>query len=96
MSANDQDRVEWKALPPMEGGVYVSMLTEVLDDEGIPNVVKTDLESGGLGRITGTAQIGAPWRVQVPAEFYDRALDIYKSIIESNPPDDADAPITDL
>lgn len=96
MNEHDQDQVLWKALPPMEGGVYVAMLTEVLDNEGIPNVVKTDLESGGLGRITGTSQIGAPWRVQVPEQFYERAMDIYRSIIESNPSDDADAPIIDL
>ncbi|MFZ5434004.1 MAG: hypothetical protein ACOZB3_09555 [Calditrichota bacterium] len=75
------DEVKWKALPPLDGGVWVAMVTEVLDKEGIPNLVKTDLEAGGLGMIMGTSQLGDPWRIQVPEEYYSRALEIYESLM---------------
>lgn len=81
MSEDKQNRVNWKSLPPLEGGLYVGMVTEVLDNEGIPNLVKTDLEAGGLGVIMGTQQVGRPWRIQVPEEYYDRALEIYESLL---------------
>ncbi|MDD5087302.1 MAG: DUF2007 domain-containing protein [bacterium] len=81
MSEEKRDRVNWKALPPLEGGVYVGMVTEVLDNEGIPNLVKSDLEAGGLGMIAGTQRLGEPWRIQVPEEFYDRAMEIYESLL---------------
>ena len=81
MSEDKRGRVNWKALPPLEGGVYVGMVTEVLDNEGIPNIVKTDLEAGGLGVIMGTQRVGDPWRIQVPEEFYDRAMEIYESLL---------------
>jgi len=81
MSEEKRDRVNWKSLPPLEGGVYVGMVTEVLDNEGIPNLVKTDLEAGGLGMIMGTQQVGRPWRIQVPEEFFVRAMEIYESLL---------------
>ncbi|MBU0510019.1 DUF2007 domain-containing protein [bacterium] len=84
------ERTLWKSLPPLGGGVWVAMVTEVLDNEGIPNVVKTDLEGGGLGRITGTQQIGRPWRIQVPEEYYDRALNIYESLLAREGGDEAE------
>ncbi|MBK6764951.1 MAG: DUF2007 domain-containing protein [bacterium] len=70
----------WKSLPPLGGGVWAAMVTEVLDNEGIPNLVKTDLSSGGLGVVTGTDTLGKAWRIQVPEEFYARALEIHESI----------------
>lgn len=72
--------VQWKSLPPLSGGVYVGMVTEVLDNEKIPNIVKTDLASGGLGVIVGTEPLGRPWRIQVPEDYYDRALEIFESL----------------
>ncbi|MCB9367282.1 MAG: hypothetical protein H6508_08895 [Calditrichaeota bacterium] len=88
---------EWRSLPPLEGGVWVAMVTEVLDTEGIPNLVKTDLAAGGLGMVIGTETIGKAWRVQVPEEFFERALSIYETILgdQGNEPteetDDPDA-----
>ena len=73
--------VQWKSLPPLSGGVYVGMVTEVLDNEKIPNIVKTDLASGGLGVIMGTEQVGKPWRIQVPEDYYDQALEIFESLL---------------
>ena len=72
---------EWVSLPPLNGGVWVAMVTEVLDGEGIPNLVKTDLSSGGLGVVTGTDTLGKSWRIQVPLEFLGRALEIHESIL---------------
>ena len=77
----NEERAEWKSLPPLDGGVWVGMVTEVLDEEGIPNIVKSDLEQGGLGIITGTQQLGTATRIQVPAQFYERALEIYQSLL---------------
>jgi hypothetical protein len=71
---------DWKSLPPLDGGVWVAMVTEVLDDHEIPNLVKTDLAAGGLGMVIGTVSLGKLWRVQVPAEYYDQAMDIYDSL----------------
>jgi hypothetical protein len=82
---------KWKSLPPLSGGVYVGMVTEVLDGENIPNLVKTDLAAGGLGMIVGTEPLGRPWRIQVPEEFYDRALEIYESLLHRQPGEGGDA-----
>ncbi len=71
-----EERAEWKSLPPLEGGIWAGMVTEVLDAEGIPNIVKSELESGGLGVITGTSQLGRATRIQVPAQFYEKAMEI--------------------
>jgi len=87
------DKAKWKSLPPLEGGVWVAMVTEVLDKEDIPNLVKTDLEAGGLGMIMGTQQLGEPWRIQVPEEYYSRAMEIYDSLMNregGEEPDDSD------
>jgi hypothetical protein len=81
MSNHDRDSVQWRALPLLDGGVYVGMVTEVLDREGIANVVKTDLEAGGLGVVMGTSPLGEPWRIEVPEEQYARAMEIYESIV---------------
>jgi len=86
----------WKSLPPLGGGVWVAMVTEVLDNEGIPNLVKTDLSSGGLGIVTGTETLGKAWRIQVPEEFYARALEIHESIlgdaVHAEPTEETDDP----
>lgn len=71
----------WKPLPPLSGGVFVSMVTEVLDKENIANMVKTDLESGGLGMIMGTETLGNPWKIFVPESEYDRALEIFNALM---------------
>jgi hypothetical protein len=71
----------WKALPPLEGGVFVAMVTEVLDSQNIPNMVKTDLEAGGLGMIIGTSPLGDPWRIFVPEVEYARAMEVYESLM---------------
>src|SRR5512140_3543437 len=79
MTEPNDPTVTWKALPQLKGGVFVSMVTEVLDKENIPNMVKTDLESGGLGVIMGTEPLGDPWKIFVPESEYDRALQIFES-----------------
>ena len=79
--AVDEKRTSWKSLPPLEGGVWVGMVTEVLDREEIPNLVNTDLSSGGLGVVTGTSSPGRSWRIQVPEQFYERALEVYQSLL---------------
>jgi hypothetical protein len=81
--------VQWKSLPPLSGGVYVGMVTEVLDNEKIPNMVKTDLASGGLGVIVGTEPLGRPWRIQVPEDYYDRAMEIFESLQHREPGEDS-------
>ncbi|MBU0691104.1 hypothetical protein KKG66_00385 [bacterium] len=81
-----EERVTWKSLPPLRGGVWVAMVTEVLDQKEIPNIVKTDLSSGGLGQVTGTEQLGKGWRIQVPEESYAEALDIFESLMGEDTP----------
>ncbi len=96
MSDDVKSYGSWQPLPALAGGVWVAMVTEVLDKEGIPNLVKTDLSSGGLGVVTGTETLGKSWRVQVPEEFYSRALEIYESILgdteSGEPVEEADDP----
>ncbi|MCB1058957.1 MAG: hypothetical protein KDB65_01885 [Calditrichaeota bacterium] len=84
MSDDVKSYASWKSLPALGGGVWVAMVTEVLDGEGIPNLVKTDLASGGLGVVTGTDTLGKAWRIQVPEDFYIRSLEIYESILGGN------------
>jgi hypothetical protein len=95
MSEHDPlpENVNWKSLPPLEGGVFVAMVTDVLDQHDIPNLVKTELESGGLGVIMGTTQLGRSWRIQVPDLEYDRAMEIYQSLMGNETPDDEDDPM---
>jgi hypothetical protein len=82
MSPDDKrEYTEWKSLPPLDGGVWVAMVTEVLDDREIPNLVKTDLSAGGLGVVTGTTTLGKMWRIQVPAEFYVEAMEVFDSLM---------------
>ena len=81
MTEHEEPKANWIALPPLKGGVFVSMVTEVLDKEDIPNMVKTDLESGGLGVIMGTQSLGDPYKIFVPEADYDRALEVYNSLM---------------
>lgn len=81
MTAHNEPKANWKPLPPLKGGVFVSMVTEVLDKENIANMVKTDLEAGGLGMIMGTESLGDPWKVFVPETDYDRALEIFNTLM---------------
>ncbi|RPH93746.1 hypothetical protein EHM69_09420 [candidate division KSB1 bacterium] len=81
MNYAENEAINWKSLPALTGGVWVAMVTEVLDQEGIPNLVKTDLSAGALGVITGTMSLGKLWRIQVPEPEYDRALEIYESLM---------------
>ncbi len=74
------ESMEWVPLPKLPGGVYVAMITEVLDKENIPNLVKTDLAAGGVGMIVGTTTVGKPWRILVPRDKYEEALHIFESI----------------
>ncbi|NUO19627.1 hypothetical protein HUU59_09290 [bacterium] len=96
MSDQVKSYTNWKSLPPLGGGVWVAMVTEVLDNEEIPNIVKTDLASGGLGVVTGTETLGKAWRIQVPEEYYTRALEIHDSILggdhTSEPAEEVDDP----
>lgn len=96
MSSDVKSFAKWVSLPPLNGGVWVAMVTEVLDSEGIPNLVKTDLASGGLGMVTGTDTLGKAWRIQVPEEFLARALEVYESILggdhETEPVEETDDP----
>jgi hypothetical protein len=96
MSDDVKSYANWKSLPPLGGGVWVAMVTEVLDNEEIPNLVKTDLSAGGLGVVTGTETLGKGWRIQVPEEFYARALEIYESILgdtlNAEPTEETDDP----
>jgi hypothetical protein len=79
----EKKSVEWVPLPKLPGGIYVSMITEVLDKENIPNVVKTDLAAGGIGMVIGTTTVGKPWRILVPKDKYEEALHIFESIAGS-------------
>ncbi len=75
---------EWVPLPKLPGGVYAAMITEVLDEKNIPNLVKTDLSGGGLGVVVGTSTVGKPWRILVPRDNYEEALHIFESIVGSS------------
>jgi len=88
MSEQGPSRVNWKSLPPLRGGVWVGMVTDVLDQQEIPNIVKTDLAAGTLGVITGTEQLGKGWRIQVPEEHYAQALEIFESLMGEEPDSD--------
>jgi hypothetical protein len=83
--ADGEHKQNWKSLPPLDGGVFVGMVTEILDDNEIPNLVSTDLSSGGVGMVIGTSTVGKPWRIKVPEEDYERALEIFAGIMGAGP-----------
>jgi hypothetical protein len=87
MTNSTEPRMNWKSLPPLRGGVWVAMVTDVLDQQEIPNLVKTDLSSGGLGQIMGTEQLGKGWRIQVPEEFYEEAFQVFECLMGDNAPE---------
>ena len=90
MTNSEASRTNWKSLPPLRGGVWVAMVTDVLDQKEIPNIVKTDLTSGGLGQITGTSQLGKGWKIHVPEAYYEEALEVFDSLMGDEPPVEED------
>ncbi len=81
MGSGSREYAEWVSLPPLDGGLWVAMVTEVLDDAAIPNLVKTDLASGGVGMVIGTTTLGKLWRIQVPREYEEEAMAVFESLM---------------
>ena len=69
--------IELQELPPIPGRHYASMLTEVLEKENIPFLVKDTFMSTALRAESG---IGNAVKVQVPEDCYARALNIFHDL----------------
>ncbi len=72
----DYKDVKWVALKPLSGIVYAKMVTEVLDQRGIPNYIQSLFGSGGLGQVSGAGFTGASAKIFVPDEHLKEAADI--------------------
>jgi hypothetical protein len=73
--------VKWTRLRPLPGMIYAKMVTEVLDQRGIPNYIQSLFGSGGLGVISGDDFPGADTRIWVPEPFVEEATEIMDEII---------------
>ena len=68
--------VKWVAMKPLSGIVYAKMVTEVLDQRGIPNYIQSLFGSGGLGQVSGAGFAGASAKIYVPDKHLTEAADI--------------------
>jgi hypothetical protein len=68
--------VKWVALKPLSGMVYAKMVAEVLDQQGIPNYIKSLFGSGAVGVVMGAGFAGASAKIYVPEEHLEEAARI--------------------
>ena len=73
---------EWTKLAPLPGMIYAKMVTEVLDERGIPNYIQSLFGSGGLGVISGGDFAGADARIWVPVAFQEEAQRIQDDMMK--------------
>ena len=64
---------KWVPLHGLPGKVYADMVKEVLENNGIPCVVRSLFGSGGLGVISGAGAVGFHDRIMVPQEHFEEA-----------------------
>ena len=76
--------VEWTKLQPLPGMIYAKMVTEVLDERGIPNYIQSLFGSGGLGVVTGGDFAGADARIWVPVTFRDEAQRVQDEMMKDS------------
>jgi len=69
----DLKNVKWVALRPLPGVVYAKMVSEVLDQNNIPNYIQSLFGSGALGVITGADFAGSDAKIMVPDSFKGKA-----------------------
>lgn len=69
--------IEIKELPPVPGRAYAGMLTELLEKENIPYMVKDTFISTALQAESGIANAV---KIKVPDDKYDRALHLFHEL----------------
>ncbi len=78
----DFKNIEWVAMNPLSGVVYAKMVSEVLDQRGIPNYIQSLFGSGGLGIISGAGFAGASAKIFVPEENLEEASNIQDEMMK--------------
>ncbi len=78
----DLKNLKWVAMQPLSGMVYAKMVTEVLEQRGIPNYIQSLFGSGGLGQIMGAGFAGASAKIYVPEERLKEAAEIQDEMMK--------------
>lgn len=73
------NEVTWVALDPLEGKVYADMVSEALNNAGIPNYIKSDWAESAFN-IEAVRMAGMTVKLFVPEEYKDKAEQILHDI----------------
>ncbi len=73
--------VEWVELRQLPSPIYVEMVKEILDNEGIPNYLSFHFLSSTFS-IRGSSLVGESGKLFVPKEFRDEALELIEPLID--------------
>ncbi|MBL7075474.1 DUF2007 domain-containing protein [candidate division KSB1 bacterium] len=75
------DEVKWVPLHELPGTVYAEMVQEVLEQRGIPSVLRTDGIGTAYG-VWGTVPFAKGVRILVPESRYEESEDILKQMLD--------------
>ncbi len=76
------ENVEWVKLKSLPGMIYAKMVSEVLDQRGIPNYIQSLFGSGGMGVVNGGDFAGDMARLWVPVDFLEEATRIQDDMLK--------------
>ncbi len=70
------------ALHPLPGKMYAEMVREVLEKQGIPCIIKTDLLSSAFGS-DGCSAVGSQATIYVPVDRRQESEEILHQMLDS-------------
>lgn len=73
--------IDWVKLHPLPGTIYAEMVKEVLDQQGIPNIIRKTFMSSAIGA-TGSDLGGLETVLLVPKERVDEAESILHQMMD--------------
>ncbi|HKJ67413.1 MAG TPA: DUF2007 domain-containing protein [bacterium] len=73
--------VEWVELRQLPSPIYLEMVKEILDNEGIPNYLSFNFLSSTFS-IRGASLVGESGKLFVPEEFREEALNLIEPLID--------------
>jgi hypothetical protein len=76
-----KEAADWSPLPDVDTELYVGMIRELLEKENIPSWIKLSPPSAGLSQAAAPKMAGKSWRILVPQDRYDEAIEIFEQII---------------
>lgn len=78
--SNEQQSTEWVEVHTFEGDIMAEMVSEALENAGIPNEIVRSMLASGLGAHS-VSLAGNTAKIRVPEEHADTARDIISNIL---------------